>query len=270
MHRSTRWLRRGAGAAAFMLLVLEVLGPVLYSQPQKSWRAGFTRASTVKAAGEYQADIVWNFESFSPVCLEPSGTGTFTVARIGKTDKNHVVFHETRAPLRKNPTPPPFYVRGEGSISALGWVAGEFENLQLSGEVNTAGRSTARQGLLARWDHGNNFYWFYVNFTSGTVGIMRSRFFGVMDDLPGSVAKIKNFARTKSYLLEFELNGSTLQGKASEIGPGDQRTLVADTGAVKDPEPHMKGVSGFLAEPSPERPFDPLRASFAAISATAR
>lgn len=236
---------------------------------QQNWKTGFSRRATLRAAGEYQADVNWNFESFSPVCLEPSGTGSFTVSPLVR-GKNHVVFRDTRPSLMRNPAPPPFYIRGEGSISAFGWVAGDFENVQVTGEVNTARRSTSRQGLIARWDHGNNYYWFYVNFAAGTAGIMRSKFFGVMDDLPNSVVQIRNFANTKSYYLEFDLNGGTMHGRVYETDRANARTMVADTGQVTDQEPHGKGVSGFLAEPAQERPFDPLTASFAALTSTAR
>lgn len=254
--------------AAFSMLVMTVPPRAMYAQTP-NWKTAFPNRATVRAAGEYKTDVMWNFESFSPVCLEPSGSGTFTVAAVNAT-KNHVVFRDTRPSLRRNPAPPPFYVRGEGSISAFGWVVGDFENVQVTGEVNTSGRSTSRQGLIARWDHGNNYYWFYVNFAGGTAGIMRSKFFGVMDDLPNSVVRVNNFANTKSYYLEFDLTGPTMQGRVFEQGPGNTRTMVANTGQVKDPEPHNRGVSGFLAEPAQERPFDPLTASFAAVTSTAR
>jgi hypothetical protein len=220
-----------------------------------------------------------NLESFSALCLEPSASATFQVkgpqtrALTKSANRNHVVFDESKPALTRNPNKEPFYNRGEGAISAFAWVDGKFSNLLLTGEVNTDGGiggkgAFSRQGLMARWDQGNNFYWFYIDYSTGTFGILRSRFFGIMADLPGSHSTLKGFKNTKSYFLEFELKGDTLQGRVYEQNAsGEKGALVAQTPQVKDSDPFMTGINGYLAEISMGNPFKPLHASFGQLAA---
>lgn len=264
--RNELWRPTG-GVAALTLLALILSAPGVHAQ--KGWRTRMADRTTIKAAGEYKDEVTIHLESFSPVCLEPSTSASFVPRQLG--NKNILVFADTRPGLVKNPTPPPFYSRAEGAISGLGWVDQRFENVKVAGEINATGGpggkgSSSRQGLLARWDQGNNFYWFHVDFTNGTYGIMRSRFFGVMDPLLGSEGKIANFRNTDSFYLEFDLRGDTLQGAISLVAKDGSRKEVAKVGPVKDPEPHMSGVSGFLVELSLTRPFVPLEGSMANLT----
>jgi len=223
-------------------------------------------------------------ESFSALLLEPSPTADFAVdpvsaARISsglateETAPRQLVVRESQPALRPNKSPDRthFYERAEGSISALGWVNEFFGDVRVSGEVNTDGGpngqgAVSRQGVMARWDLGNNFYWFSIDFTRGVHEIYRARYFGVFEPLPGSTGKIRDFKNTSAYVLELEMVGGTAQGRIYEPGRGGQRgRLVADTGKITDPDPHLEGVSGFLAEPAIEAPFVPLHASFGSL-----
>ena len=137
--------------------------------------------------------------------------------------------------------------------------------------LNAGKGARSRQGLMARWDHGNNHYWFYVNFNeeAGTYGIVRSRFFGVlMDDLPNSTGKVQNFQSTKPYYLEFQLVGNRMRGKVFDRAASGQPELVGDTGWVEDTNPHPRGVSAILFEHWIQAPFVPLEGSFANLTST--
>jgi hypothetical protein len=251
------------------------------AQPNpKSWSMVAASPTTIKTAGEISnAGVTINLESFSALCLEPSATASFNVlgpqtrALTKSSNRHHVVFDETKPALTANPNKEPFYTRAEGAISAFAWVDGKFSNLLLSGEVNTDGGpggkgAFSRQGLMARWDQGNNFYWFYIDFSNGHYGILRSRFFGVMEDLPGSGGTVKGFRSTKSYFLEFELKGDTATGRIyEETASGQKGALASQTPAVKDAEPFLTGINGYLAEISMANPFKPLHASFGQLSA---
>jgi hypothetical protein len=263
------------GAAA-VTLALAASGAVPAHAQQPAWRAQLAADMVVKSAGEYRLDQTQgmiNFESFSPLCLEPSSTATFRIANkraratVNPTGK-HMVFQDTKAALRRT-TGRPDYVRAEGAISAFAWIDGKFDNVRVTGEINTSGGpkgngAYSRQGLMARWDQSNNFYWLYVNYAKGTVAIMRSRFFGVMEDLQNSEQKIEGFRNTKSYYLEFDLRGNEMQGRVYELR-GSNRTLVKETRAV-DPDPFASGISGALAEIAQERIDVPLEASFANLT----
>jgi hypothetical protein len=237
----------------------------------------------VQSAGEYRAagHPTLRLESFSSLCLEPSATAQFRIV----TDKtrrslapdgniNYVSFFDPEPPLRKNPNPPPDYQRAPGTISAFAWGPGEFSDVKLTGEINLTGGpggkgAQSRQGLMARWDHGNNHYWFYINFSSGIYGVVRSRYFGVlMDDLPGSTGKVRNFAANKPYYLEFQLVGDKVRGKAFERTASGQLEIVGDTGWITDNNPHARGVSAILVEAWKEAPFVPLEGSFANLTST--
>lgn len=239
----------------------------------RAWSSRFTQIAKIPSAGKYKADVEWNFESFSPLCLEPSFTAVYTVGKL--PNKNHIVFNDTNSGLKPNPAPPPFFTRGEGAISAFGWVDSKYSDVRVTGEINTAAEAgnvakpaKSRQGLLARWDQGNNYYWFNVNFATGSFGITRSRFFGVMDNLKGSVGDVKDFSNSKSYYLEFEMLGPVAHGRVYELDAAGNKKLVGDTGDVVDPEPHQQGVAGVLAELAFEAPYEPLQASFANVSAS--
>lgn len=274
-----------AGGWAVTELFVTPLPAVGQPQPAgQAWRANFPTATTVKSAGEYRGSgqhPVLRMESFSSLCLEPSATASFRVvedkarrslAPEGTT--NYVVFQDTQPGLQKNPNPPPFYQRAPGTVSAFAWGPGEFSDVMLTGEFNLSGGADrkgaqSRQGLMARWDHGNNHYWFYINFNSGTYGIVRSRFFGVlMDDLPGTTGKVRNFGNTKPYYLEFQLVKDRVRGKAFERTSDGKLDMVGDTGWVQDANPQMSGVSAVLFETWIEAPFVPLEGSFANLTST--
>ena len=124
---------------------------------------------------------------------------------------------------------------------------------------------------MARWDQGNNFYWFYIDFTNGHYGILRSRFFGVMKDLPGSAGTLSGFANNKSYLLELELTGHTALGRIYEqTAAGEKGRLVVQTPSVQDTDPVLSGINGYLAEISMNAPYKALHASFGQLSAVAK
>jgi len=262
-QRST--FRRVLWVAAPVAMIL-FAAPVFLSAAD-AWQANFGPTEiTVKSAGEYKMSDgrTAYFESFSPLELEPSMTAGYLISN------GQVTFEDTEPALRPNPNAPPTYVRAEGTISALTWVEGKFGDVRMTGEFNTArDKAFSRQGLLARWDQGNNHYWFYVNFSTGQFGIVRSRFFGVlMADLDGSAGPIADFKNTKTYYLEFELRGAVAHGWVYEHGADGSRTLVGDTGDITDSDPFLAGVSGTLIELWEETPFIPLRGSFANITAT--
>jgi hypothetical protein len=269
-------------AGAALALALGSARPAFPQVTAKAWKATFKAPVEIKSAGAYTAEGEpdMHFESFSALCLEPSATALFrvqntaarTVLSPGGTP-GQVVFQDDKPALRANPAGPPFYTRAEGAISAFAWVPGQFSDVKLTAEVNTTGGaggkgSTSRQGVMGRWDQGNNHYWFYVNFASGTYGIVRSRFFGVlMQDLPGSAGPIADFQNTKPYYLEFELKGATAHGRVYEQSASGRR-LVGDTGVITDKDPFKAGVSGVLIEKWIDSPFDPLEGSFANLTST--
>ena len=252
---------------------------------RRSWRVAMTQRATIKSAGEIRAEgVVMNLETFSALCLEPSTSATFQVlgpetrAMTKSSRSNHLVIHELKPALKENPNKEPFFTRAEGAISAFTWIDGSFTNPLLSGEVNTDGGpsgkgSFSRQGLMARWDQGNNFYWFYIDYSNGTFAIMRSRFFGVMENLADDGGKntwpVPNFKNTQSYLLEFELKGDTMKGRIyAQTAAGAKSTLVTETPLLRDKEPFAAGISGFLTEASINKPFEPLHGSFGTLSST--
>lgn len=284
MHRITTSFRKAGLTAAVAGVALAAMAlTAVPVEAQKAWRASFGTATTIKSAGEYRGvdgEPQMHFESFSPLDLEPSVSATFNVV-TDRTRKslspdgtgNHVVFKDTKPAVVRNPDGPPFYKRAEGTISAFAWVPGKFSDVKVTAEVNVAAGgkgTTSRQGPMARWDNGNNHYWFYVNFSTGKFGIVRSRFFGVlMDDLPGSAGPVRDFANTKPYYLEFEVVGNTAHGWVYDQDPGSgKRRLVGDTGPVVDPDPFPAGVSGLLVEKWIDSPFDPLEGSFANLTST--
>jgi tetratricopeptide (TPR) repeat protein len=286
---------RRLGLAGRHLVVLSILAslalPASASQA-KGWREDFKGEAKVKAAGELQGKVKWHLESFSPVKLEASNTAEFQLTRrpgvAGREEPGPQVkarpgvdgpavreefqlsFVDTVPALVPNdPGEEHFYKRSEGAISALGWVDQRFADVLVSGDVNTAGKpSVSRQGLMARWDQSNNFYWFHVDYSIGEFGILRGRYFGVLKPVEGSFGKIRDFDNTKSYHLEFELVGNKLRGKVYDAALGrGNKALVGDTGVVGDPDPWLEGVSGFLVEAALKEPFTPLEGSVANIEA---
>ncbi len=246
-----------------------------------NWSADFRRLDatlSIRAEGKAVADGVQHtFESFSPLLLSPSATGEFRVERLSliASGAQHVVFQDSQPGLALNPGGDPFYKRLEGAISSLFYVPDRsFDNVQVKGFVNTRNNpkgSQSRQGLLARWDFGNNFYWFNVDYATGEFEVVRSRYFGVIETLRHQ--PIKGFVNTKPYFLEFELVGPDLRGKVYEaVAKGEELvpgTQVADSDWVNDRDPHLFGVSGFLAELSMQAPFVPLEGSFAQLASAA-
>jgi hypothetical protein len=251
--------------------------------PGKRFEMALPQRTTIKAAGELKmATATMNLETFSALCLEPSTTATFAVqgpeSRVSTagSGRNHLVVHEERPALKENPNKEPFFARAEGAISAFTWIEGSYTNPILVGEINTDGGpggkgSASRQGLMARWDQGNNFYWFYVDYGNGTYAIMRSRFFGVMEKLADSTGKsswpVPNFRNTASYMLEFELNGATAKGRIYSQTPSGQRsTLIAETPVLTDKDPFPAGISGYLTEASISDPYKPLHGSIGSLT----
>jgi hypothetical protein len=265
------------------LLLLVVAGPLA----AQSWKAGFSAPGTVQSAGQYTDNgTSIALETFSPLLLEPSPTAAFTVVPLSQARAlsglvstpppvNQMVISDPKPSLKPATSPDAarFYERGDGAISALGWVNAGFTDLRVSGEVNVQGGpngqgSQSRQGMFARWDLGNNFYWFALDFSTGTFEIVRAKYFGVFAPLAGSTGKVTGFLNTRSYLLELELVGGTLHGRVYEPWKnGVKGQLVGDTGAVADPSPQLSGVAGFLAEPALQSSFTPLEASFANLAA---
>ena len=249
------------------------------------WRVDLNRDATIRAAGEYDTNVEVELESFSALTLEPSSTSKYEVftipdvpATLGKQEaarikgpRRQLVFQDSQPGLKPNPDKEakPFFTRAEGAISALSWVQGQFGDVRVSGIVNSEhgpnGKGAkSRMGLMARWDAGNNYYWFLINFASGEFSILRSRYFGVFEVLPKSIGKIANFRNTKAYRMEFDLVGDTLQGKIF-----DQNKQVGDTGKVTDPDPQKFGMSGFLTELAIEAPYDPLEGSVTDLASIA-
>jgi hypothetical protein len=258
-------------------------------KPFRGWQESFSAAAEVQVAGEYQGAVRWNLESFSALCLEPSTSARFSARRARGGDGRRIieaskaggglgavtsqlVFDDPAPALLQNaPGEHHFYKRAEGTISALGWVDELFRDVVVTGAVNTSGGrngagSVSRQGLMARWDRSNNFYWFYVDFAVGEFAVLRGRYFGLLQTLEGSVGTIPGFARTKSYDLEFALVGDTVRGKVFDPALGQ---LVGDTGWITDSDPWFEGVSGFLAEPALKEAWTPLEGSFAKVSSRA-
>jgi tetratricopeptide (TPR) repeat protein len=255
----------------------------------EGWHEDFPREANVKSVGQYRSvSATMELESFSALLLEPSPTADFAIdqmqqARVaaGLVSDNRgphqLAVRDTQPALKPNTNPDRsrFYERADGAISALGWVNEQFRDVRVTGEVNTQGGaegkgSVSRQGVMARWDLGNNFYWFAVDFASGSYEIVRAKYFGVFAPLPGSIGKVRDFKSTSAYVMEFELVGDTLQGRVFEPSrKGKRGRMVADTGKVRDSEPWYEGVSGFLAEPAIEAPFAPLEASFGTLTSEA-
>ena len=290
--RSSRMLGfTGRQLIAFSMLAGLAL-PVSADPAARGWREDFKGEAKVKAAGELQGKVKWHLESFSPVKLEASSSAEFQLTRRPSVpgrdepgaqakarpgtdgpavrEEFQLSFVDTVPALVPNDAGEEhFYKRSDGAISALGWVDQRFADVLVSGAVNTAGKpSVSRQGLMARWDQSNNFYWFHVDYSIGEFGILRGRYFGVLKPVEGSFGKIRGFDNTKSYHLEFELVGNKLRGKVFDAALGrGTKALVGDTGVVGDSDPWLEGVSGFLVEAALKEPFTPLEGSVANIEA---
>ena len=289
--RSSRMLGLAGRHVVVFSMLTSLALPVSAAAAAKGWREDFKGEARVKAAGEIQGKLKWHLESFSPVKLEASSTAEFQLSRRPATGREepgpqvkavpgtdgpaireefHLAFVDTVPALVPNePGEEHFYKRSEGAISALGWVDEKFADVLVSGDTNSARKpSVSRQGLMARWDQSNNFYWFHVDYSVGEFGILRGRYFGVLKPVEGSFGKIRDFDNTKSYHLEFELVGNKLRGKVydASLGRGN-KGLVGDTGVVGDSDPWLEGVAGFLVEAALKEAFAPLEGSFANIAA---
>lgn len=253
------------------------------SQGKRAFNMVFPQRLTVKSAGELKVDnATMNLETFSALCLEPSTTATFQVdgpeTRVAAkgSGRNHLIIHEEKAALKANPNKEPFFTRAEGAISAFTWIEGTYTNPILTGEINTDGGpggkgSGSRQGLMARWDQGNNFYWFFIDYANGTYAIMRSRFFGVMEKLSDDKGQnswpVPDFKKTNSYMLEFELQGATSKGRIyAQAASGEKSRMIAETPLLVDKDPFPSGISGYLAEASIGDPFTPLHGSLGSLT----
>jgi len=266
-------LRNAAYLGAALLVLTAPLAAA--DVPSDGWAERFTRTMSVEASGLYHADQPWTFESFSALEMEPSSTAHFVVrddlhrSLADVQSRSRLVVSETRPGLRPNPHgSEPFFERAQGAISALGWVDRMYTDLLISGDVNVEGGrdgtgSSSRQGLMARWDKANNFYWFHVNFATGEYSIWRSRHLAVQVTLDGSRGAIQGFDARRPYHLTLELVGNRLRGNVYEYRADGSRRLVGDTGEIRDAEPQTRGVGGFIAELAFEAPFVPLEGSFA-------
>ena len=276
--------KRGAwrpGKGFILSLSLFVMLPLCVQG--QGWEANFDTSARVNAEGPYETNggVIWILESFSPLELEPSGTANFVAtSRPDPTRKSllpnegRLRFSDSRPGLIQNPEAKgddPVFLRADGSITAMGWVDQEFTDLAVSADVNVEGGadgngSFSRQGVMARWDKSNNFYWFFVDFAKGEYAIWRTSYFGQQKTLPGSLGKIEDFDNTKRYHLEFELRGADLRGRVYDRSePGTRGKLVGDTGTIVDKDPQYRGVSGVLAELSQAAPFVPLEGSFSMV-----
>jgi hypothetical protein len=269
-----------------LLLVLGCVAGWAQNAPQvkgSKFNVTFPRRITVKSAGEYRVEnLTMNLETFSALCLEPSTTATFEVqgpetrSITRNSGRNHLVIDDSKPALKENPNKEPIFTRAEGAISAFTWVEGTFTNPIVTGEINSDGGpggkgSSSRQGLMARWDQGNNFYWFFIDYAQGTYAIMRSRFFGVMEQLADNKGTsswpVPNFQDTNSYMLEFDLQGDTAKGRIyTATANGERGSLIAETPLRRDKDPFLSGLSGYLAEASIGAPYKALHGSFDSLT----
>ena len=233
--------------------------------PERDWREDFATRGNFRAAGTYQGNERWAFESFSLVKLQPSPTATIESIPTSRS----IALGDVEPGLKQNAAPPPPWSAAPGSVSITGWVENRFTAVVVRGTVNAASGpagSRSRQGLIARWDRHHSYYWFYIDFASGLAFIAKQSA-GTAEAVPfpQSERKVPGFGNTTAYKLEFRLVGDALQGKV--LAPDG--ALLAETPEIHDAEPHVCGISGVNAELSMAAPFAPLRASFADVSATA-
>lgn len=269
------------GRTVLAIAILLLLWPLsAMAQRGQGWETSFSTSADVRAEGVYETptNVIWILESFSPLELEPSETANFiATSRVDprrkslRPNEGRLKFRDSRQGLMPNPDSSegePFYRRADGSITALAWVDQEFGDVAVSGDINVDGGadgkgSFSRQGVMARWDKANNFYWFFVDFGAGEYAIWRTTYFGKQRTLPGSRGKVEGFDNTKRYHLEFELQGDELRGRVYDRNePGSRGKLVGDTGTITDKDPHYRGVSGVLTELSLEAPYVPLEGSY--------
>jgi len=266
-----KWLLIALGAACASTAPLAG-GPDEVREGSIRWSAEFPQPfepGERASVGSYaKGPVVVNFESLSPLLIEPPPSGAWKVL-TSEPRRGHVVFRDEKPGLVPNPDPQakPFYKRAEGAITALAWVDREFMDVRVNVRVNTTGGTDgrgahSRQGPMARWDKGSNFVWCAVNFGAGTVSIVRARHFGVIKDIKGSEKKVREFSAAKAYDVRLDAVGQTLRCQVFDEGRS-----VADTGSVRDPVRSNRGVSGVLFEPAFQKTFEPLEGSFAALSA---
>src|SRR5262249_47932455 len=115
--------------SALFVLFVAWSAVTLSQQPKRQWNIGLQQRTTLKSGGEYRSDnAVMVLESFTALCMEPSASATFEVAgpetrSISKnTGKNHMIFHDEKPGLKANANKEPFFLRAEGSITALSWI----------------------------------------------------------------------------------------------------------------------------------------------------
>jgi len=236
----------------------------LASVPERDWHEDFASGGVIHGAGTYVGREQWAFESFSLSGLQPSPT-----ALVQRRAPGAITLVDPEPGLRRNRAPPPPWSAARGSVSLTGWVDARFAAVLVEGTVNAASGpegSHSRQGLIARWDRHHSYYWFYVDFAEGLAAIAKqSPGTAAAVPLPGAERRIPRFSRTRPYRLQFRLVGDALQGRVLDAAGA----LLAETPEIHDPQPHPCGIAGVNAEPSMAAPFEPLRASFAAVSAVA-
>lgn len=235
----------------------------------------FPDPADIRAAGVYRGERKWDFESFSALELEPSETAVFRVFKLDL--ENEVVIDEKEPGLLPNDEAvegEPFYRRGRGAISAIGWTDEAFADVRVNAILNSQGGprregSKSRQGVMARWNDGNLYYWFYIDFASGKYEILRSEGLGIFEPFLDSTGRVRDFDDRRQYFLSFEVVEGRLRGRVFEVTRGGAiGRQVGDTGVVADPEPLSGGLTGFVVELSLGAPFTPLEGSIARIAAS--
>lgn len=262
---------RCRACAVALAAAVSGMGSVAAAQPvERGWKASFPRAwprQDLRSVGSYkEGPVVVNFESLSPLLIEPPPSAAWNVVASGAR-RGHVGFRDTKPGLVPNPdtAAATFYKRADGAITAMAWVDQVFSDARVTVRVNTgppATGSNSRQGPMLRWDKGSNWTWCAVNFAAGTVSIVRSQHFGIMKDIEGSEKRITGFSRRLAYDVTFSAVGPQL---SCQVSSGTR--VVADTGPIRDPAPLVKGVSGVLFELAIQKPFVPLEGSFDRLAA---
>ena len=244
--------------------------PNLAEMRQLAWQASFPvafRPEERASVGVYkQGPTPVNFESLSPLLMEPPETGQWKVEKSALNPRtNQVIFVDEKPGLVKNPAGKPFFKRAEGAISALAWVDGEMSDTRVTVTVNTSGGAAgngaaSRQGPMIRWDKGSNWLWCAVDFAEGKLLIVRSEHFGVIKSIDDSERPIPDFDNKQGYRVAFEGRGPSLRCRVASAKDGK---VVADTGQIQDRDPpHRSGVAGVLFEVAEKRFDEALEGSF--------
>jgi hypothetical protein len=240
-------------------LVLFLVGAA--STSAATVQESFPGTVSITRSGTYNGDNLWTFLSTAAVSLNGSPTAFFTVAN------NQLTTGDPTAALAPNPNPPPPFIPLSGSISNLAYIPSIFSDQVVTANVNVnvpvgAAGSSSRQGVMARWDFAENFYWLALDFFSGSVAIEKfgnDAAFATLFESP-----VKGFDNKQSYKLQFTLMGSTLQGMVFDsVG-----NLILATGPIVDPQSIANGASGLLTEVSSNALYTPIRGSFSNFSIT--